>query len=212
MNTTSFAISHNQFSRTHTHHHNHSTMQVIHEKSPLHPAKERSALNAGEVISIFGDSEKKRQDFARQLALKLGYPDPVSIDLSEVNDPDFNIKLEKQKRRLWASACPMQKAKFERLKVALNAEAWADKPTAVLNPEERAKMWLMLKLAEYPGAVIINRPTVIGQFNRKLRALRQVDRRAYIMTEKIWNFPLSITSDTTFEPNGKGFKESIINL
>lgn len=212
MNTTSFAISHNQFSRTHTHHHNQPHMSVIHEKSPSHPAEARPPANTGEVISIFGDSEKKRQDFARQLAANLGYPDPVSIDLSEVNDPDFNIKLEKQKRKLCASNCPIQKAKFERLKVALNAESWADKPTDVLNPEERAKMWLMLKLAEYPGAVIINRPTVIGQFNRKIRALRQVDKRTYIMTEKIWNYPLSVTSHKTFEQKGKVFTESLVSL
>ncbi len=180
-----------------------SMKSSTHEKLPSSTKENQFHLKEGDVISIFGKGERKRANFARELTSNLSKSRVASVDFSKVNDAGFYLKLEQRKRQLDSNGCPERKRFEDRLRVALEANSWFDKPIQALNLEERAKMLLILELSELPDAVIINRPTVIRQFNHKLRALRQVYRRTCIVMDTMWNFPLSITSDHTFEI-GKG--------
>jgi hypothetical protein len=205
--------------RNHTYHktnktnHNHSAMgSLINEKFVSETSKNSYSLNDGDIVSIFGDGPRKRASFAQDLVKGLGKSHIANIDLSKINDPDLNVSLELQKRQLKATVCPEQQKMAERLKNVLDAKSWYDKPVEVLNPEEKAKMLLIFELSRQPEAVIINRPTAIRQFNRKLRALRQVYRRTFIMTDHIWNFPLSLASDRVFEVRKKAVEETFLEI
>jgi len=190
---------------------------VICEKSPSKPRNNQGKfkLNEGDgVVSIFGDGEKKRTEFADTLATQLGVHKSVAkINLAKVIDRDFNVNLEQQKRHLKAAGCPEQIRMADRLKIALDAMEIFEKPVDLLSPEEKAKMLLILQLSTtQPDTIIINRPSIIRQFNRKIRALRQVFRKTYIMTDQVWNFPLSVTSDRVFEIHNSKIEESRIAL
>ena len=172
-----------------------------HKQQPKANTGNQYHVHEGDVISIFGEGERRRANFAREVTKDLKSDRVANIDLSKVNDPGFYLKLEQRKQRLAASECGERRQLEDRLRVALNANTWYDKPVQVLSLEERAKMLLILDLSERPDLVIINRPTLIRQFNRKLRALRQVFRQTFVMTDTIKNTSLAKTSDRAFELN-----------
>ncbi len=186
---------------------------LIHQKLLSGTNENKYQIKQGDVISIFGHGAKERSSFAQQLtkSLDLG-SSPAVIDLTKVNDPDFIYKLEQKKKALSEQVCPERNRLQDRLKVALDVNGWFNnKPVQALDLEERAKMLLILELVEkVPDAIIINRPTAIKQFNRKLRALRQVYRKTYLMTDTIWNFPLSVASDRVFEIKDGVAKEIVL--
>ena len=182
------------------------------EKLALDAKENPFIANEGDIISIFGKGERKRVNHARQLTDNLKKNKVATIDLSKVNDPGFCLKLEKRKRELTESGCVERKRLEDRLRVALEANSWFDEPVQALNLEERAKLLLILELSEQPDLVFINRPTVIRQFNRKLRALRQVFRRTVVMLDTIWNFSLSNASDHTFEFEKGKLKETFMAI
>jgi hypothetical protein len=167
-----------------------------HRPSPLDKTRTRDRVEEGDVISIFGMGERRRVNFARQIISEhLSAKRITTIDLSKINDPGFYLKLEQRKQQLAKSECMERQKMEDRLKVALNAQEWFDKPVQVLSLEERAKMLLILDLSEQPDAVIVNRPTLIKQFNRKLRALKQVFRRTVVLTETVKSARLEETSN-----------------
>lgn len=212
MNTNAI-ISHHHFSKAF----NPNVMSpnpVIHVKSPSTTTNQHKLKAADNVISIFGDSEKKRAEFADTLAQQLATNQKIAkINLSKVIDSGFNVKLEQQKRQIKASGCPEQIRMMERLEVALDIKGVFEKPIDILNLEEKAKMLLAMELSgTQPDTIIINRPSIIRQFNRKIRSLRQVFKKTYIMTDQVWNFPLSVTSDRVFEVRKNKIEESFITL
>jgi len=185
---------------------------IKHEKRALVVKENQFNVREGDVISIFGNGERKRVNYARLLTSSFVRNKVVIIDLSKVNDPGYYLKLEKRKRERTESDCMARKRLEDRLRVALEANTWFEEPVQALSLEERAKLLLILELSEQPDVVIINRPTVIRQFNRKLRALRQVFHCTIVMLDTTWNFPLSNASDHTFEFEKGKLKETFVEI